>query len=51
MSHLYQCRDMEEAAEGFCDLAGMLTAMASPMQVSGTKHCGGYGIWASADIR
>lgn len=35
MSHLYKCRDMEEAAEGFCDLVGMLRVMASPVQVSG----------------
>lgn len=35
MFHLYKCRDREEAAEGFCDLVGMLTVTASPVQVSG----------------
>lgn len=34
-SHLYKRRDTEEAAEMFCHLVGMLTAMANPVQVSG----------------
>lgn len=35
MFRLYKRRDREEAAEGFCDLVGMLTV--SPVQASGYK--------------